>query len=497
MRRHGKWHRTFRAAGAPALLVAFSVAGCTDDFTGLNTNPNAPTDVGVRYLLPAGLTSTVRELLGTDYDRGTASTWVQHYARLQYTTTDRYFIEPTFSDGLWGDLYTGGLIDFDGIVTLAEATGATNQHAVGLILRAWVFHNMTDLWGDIPFREALRGTKDGGTTTPAYDAASDVYHGVLADLAEASAAIDPAGSLFGDLFRGTAGNPDLLYGGDLEKWRRFANSLRLRVAMRLTEFDPEMAAQEASAAVAAGVFAGAGDEAVFRWPGLPPNENPMAPAFTARPGDFRISNSIVDTLRSLNDPRLSIYADPNQDDEYVGMPNGLVDEHGISFEAVSRVGSWFLRPETPTWILSYAEVALLMAEAAQRGFVAGDPAALYRDGIEASMRMFEIPQAEIDAYLAQPAVRYDPARGLEQIAVQMWLALYDQGPEAYSYWRRTGIPVLTPARDNLNDDRIPVRLPYPVSEQSVNGANLSEAVARQGLGGGDAQWNTPLFWQMN
>lgn len=492
-----KRNRHWRRPSTPAVVVLSLAAGaCTDDFTGINTNPNAPTAVGVQYLLSAALNQSVRDLLGTGFDRGTASTWVQHYASLQYTTTDRYFIEPTFSDGLWEDLYTGALVDFDAIVDLSRESGAPNQHAVGLIMRSWMFHNMTDLWGDIPFRQAVTGTKEGGTITPAYDMASDVYAGILADLKEASAMIDPSTGLFPSGFRTTVGSPDLLYSGDMERWRLFANSLRLRVAMRLANADPATAAAEAQAAVTAGVFARTADEAVFRWPGVPPNENPMAPAFKARPGDYRISNSIVDTLLTYNDPRLPIFADPNQNGEYVGMPNGLVDEHGIDFEAVSRVGAWFLRPDTPTWIMSYAEVLFLKAEAAARGFIGGDPRMYYEDAIRVHMDRYDISSAAIDAYLAQPRIQYDPARGLEQIAVQMWLALYDQGPEAYSHWRRTHVPNLTPARDNLNSDRIPVRFPYPVSEQSVNSVNLSDAMQRQGLGGADAQWNTPLWWDV-
>lgn len=480
---------------ALALALAAAGAGCTEDFTSINTNPNAPTEVGVQYLLPAAIQESMSDLLGTGFDRGTASTWVQHYAALQYTTTDRYFIDPTFSDDLWEDLYTGALVDFNSIAVLAQEAGAANQQAVGMIMKSWMFLNMTDIWGDVPYNEALTGSRvgAGGTITPRYDPGQDVYRGLLADLTAASNMISPTAPLFPDVFRGTVGNPDLLYSGDMERWRLFANSLRLRVAMRLVDADQGTAAAEAASAIGAGVFASRNDEAKLDYLGVPPNENPMAPAFKARPGDYRISSSLVDTLTALNDARLFIYAEPNQDGEYVGMPNGLVDEHGIPFEAVSRVGNWFLDPATPAWIMSYAEVLLLQAEAAVRGFAGGDPADYYHDAIRASMETYGIPSDEIDAYLNQDVVRYDPSRGLQQIGLQMWIALYDVGPEAYAYWRRTGIPTLTPARDNLNNGMIPVRLPYPSSEQSVNGANLQEAVSRQGLSSSDP-WNTPVWW---
>ena len=168
----------------------------------------------------------------------------------------------------------------------------------------------------------------------------------------------PTGSLFPDVFRGTIGNPDLIYDGDMEKWRLFANSLRLRMAMRI------QSASEASSAIAAGVFQSRAEEAKLQWLGAPPNENPMAPAFISRPGDFRISKTMVDNLIAYDDPRLPIYADPARETgEFAGMPNGLDDSHGIEFEQVSRVGDWFLQSTTPTWIISYAETSLLQAEA--------------------------------------------------------------------------------------------------------------------------------------
>ena len=480
---------TYRKLAAGALLaIGLGVAGCTEDFTALNTNPNAPTAVGVQYLLPSGIVDAVSDLLGTGFDRGTASVWVQHYARLQYGSTDRYEIDGSFSDGLWAGLYTGAIVDFDGMVTQAAALGNSNQEAVGRIMRSWMFHNMVDMWGDIPYSQALGGLASNNIT-PTYDDASSVYTGLLAELASASSQIAPTGSLFGDQFRGTIGNPDILYGGDMEKWRLFANSLRLRMAMRIGS------ASEASSAIAAGVFQSSDQEAKLNWLGVPPNENPMAPAFVSRPGDFRISATMVDNLIAYDDPRLSIYADPARETgEFAGMPNGMNDSHGIEFEQVSRVGDWFLQPGTPTWIIGYAEISLLQAEGAVRGFAGGDAQSLYEAGIRASMETYGISSADIDAYLAGPLVAFaaDMAGQLEQIGMQIWFALYDQGPEAWASWRRTGVPHLVAGPDNVNNDIIPLRMPYPQSEESVNGSNLQAAQSAQGLS--TDPFNVPLFW---
>ncbi|HKJ03931.1 MAG TPA: SusD/RagB family nutrient-binding outer membrane lipoprotein, partial [Longimicrobiales bacterium] len=121
-----------------AVVLALAVtSGCTDDFTGINENPNAPTDVASRYLLPTVITSAVTNLLGTGLDRGVASLWVQHYASLQYTGTDRYIIEPSFSDGYWRNLYRGPIVDVNDIIDRANEQGTVNDAAVGMILRAW------------------------------------------------------------------------------------------------------------------------------------------------------------------------------------------------------------------------------------------------------------------------------------------------------------------------------------------------------------------------
>jgi len=488
-------HTTFRSTVAAAALALAAITGCTDDFTGINTNPNAPTAVSARYLLPAVITSSVDELLGTGLDRGVASLWVQHYARLQYTGTDRYIVEPNFSDGYWRSLYRGPVVDVNEIIERANDRASNNEAAVGMILKAWIFHNMTDLWGDIPYVQAGTGRDEGGTTTPAYDRQVEVYTGLLSQLSQAAQMIDLSEPGFGGVqFRGSSGNPDLLYLGDMFKWQLWANSLRLRIGMRLSEIDPGTAQSAVAAAVASGVFMSRAQEARLDYPGTPPNENPMYLAFKERPGDFRVSKTLVDTLKALNDPRLPIYAEPNADGEYEGMPNGLVDEHGIPFTAVSKVGEWFLRANTPAVIQSYEEVLFLQAEAAARGWGGGDPATLYAEAIAESMRRFDIDEVEIDAYLASPEVEYDPPRGMAQIALQKWIALYDQGPEAWAEWRRTGIPSLTPGRDNLNSDRVPVRFPYPSSEETTNKAQLQEALSGQGLGGLDSQLNTALWW---
>lgn len=473
-----------RNVWALLLPLALSLGGCGDSLTEVNENPNAPTDVGASFILPAAIQSAAEEALNYGMDLGVTSLWVQHIARLQYGTTDRYNLDVDFSDQSWEDFWLTAQAESREVIRRGAAAGLPNQEAVGMILRSWIFQNMTDLWGDIPYSEALSAEAEDGTTSPAYDPQEEIYAGLIADLKAANAMMGDGNSF---------GSEDLLYGGDMEGWRRFSNSLRLRLAMRLSEVDPGVAASEAASAVAGGVFTSLSHQAQLEYAESAPNQHPYHTGFVERPGDYRVSATLVDTLVALADPRLMYVAAPAESDgAYRGLPNGLPDQHEFAFNSVSKVGAWHLRASTPSVFLSTAEVLLNQAEAAQRGWIGGNPADYYYDGITVAMEAYGIPRDQIDTYLAHPSVVYDPARALEQIGLQKWIALYDQGVEAFAEWRRTRIPDLQPSVANVNADRIPLRLPYPVSEQAVNNEHLQQAVSRQG----GASINNPVWWDV-
>lgn len=470
---------------ALALLLPTTllVAACGDSLTEVNENPNAPTDVEARYLLPVAIDSAASEILIYGMDLPVTSLWVQHVARLQYGSTDRYNIDVDFSDGSWEDLWLGALAPTRELI---ERAATPNQEAVGITLRSWIFQNMTDLWGDIPYSQALKAQAEDGTVTPAYDSQKEVYDGLFRDLQTAVGQMEPGRPGFGP--------EDLLYQGNMQRWQKFANSLRLRLAIHLSEVDPQRAAAEAAAAVSGGVFTSLADEAKLVYAESAPNQNPYHIGFAERPGDYRVSATVIDTLLALQDPRVAYFADPAESDgAFRGLANGLPDQHDVLYGSVSLFGEWHRRANAPAVFLSYAETLLSQAEAAERGWIAGDPAQFYRQAITAAMQVYGIPQAEIDAYLAQPRVVYKGgAAGMEQIALQKWLALYDQGIEAWTEWRRTGLPRLTPAVANENAGRIPLRLPYPVSEAAVNEPNLNAAIERQG----GATINNRLWWDV-
>ncbi|MBI2614821.1 MAG: SusD/RagB family nutrient-binding outer membrane lipoprotein, partial [Gemmatimonadetes bacterium] len=323
--------------------------------------------------------------------------------------------------------------------------------------------------------EALKA--DDGNTTPAYDSQQAVYAGMIQALKDAVAKLDPAGDGFG--------SGDILYGNDFTKWARFANSLRMRLAMRMSEVSAATAQAEFVAAYNAGGFQSNADNAMLEWPG-PPYDPLMYEDWQTR-DDFGIARTIVDTLKFLTDPRLELYAEPAAaDGQYRGLQNNVAVPP-LSIANYSRIGN-FWRADgqgTPTPIMTYSEVLFLQAEAVARGWMAGTVATLYENAIRANMNQYDAwspanapTDAEINAYVAQPSVVYS---NIDQIHLQKWIALYLNGGEAWFNQRRTGVPNLQPGPDLLLS-RIPVRFMYPVGEQSLNKASLDAAVQRQGGG---------------
>ena len=466
-----------------ALLVILVWAGgaCNSDrLTEINVNPNAPTSADGQFLLPNATQNAVQTILTGGQFRSHTGIWTGHLSQIQYPDEETGLVRPSTMENAWTGFYTGPLRDLVMVIRQGVEEDLPNYEAVGRIMKAWVFHHMTDYWGDLPYSEALTH-EDSVNTTPVYDTQQSIYTDLLAELTAAAALLEPGGDGF------VAG--DLIYGNDFAAWRLFANSLRMRLAMRLSEVDAATAEAQFVAAYNAGGFASAADNAWLNYPG-PPYENPMHENWLGR-DDHAMSATMIDTLLSYNDPRLELFAEPAESDGvYRGQPNGyeqVVDPY--TMVDISRIGNYWREngAATPTLIMGYSEVLFLQAEAAHRGWIAGDPATLYVSAVTAAMN--EYPNApntpttgEINAYLAQPEVAYaGGAAGLDQIYLQKWIGLWMNGAEAWSHVRRTNVPYLTPGPDLITTSgEIPVRFSYPDSEQSLNAANLDAAVARQG-----------------
>lgn len=474
----------------PALAgLGLALVACSESLTDVNKNPNAPTDADAQYLLPQAIRSAVENTYGRMLLAHT-SIWAQQTVQIQYPNEELGQVRPGTIQTFWTDYYVNALKDIQTVIAKGGATNRPNVEAVGLIWKSWIFHQLTDLYGDVPYAEALRA--DEGITTPAYDAQQAIYADLIQTLKDAEALLDPAGAGFG------AG--DILYGNDFARWRRFSSSLRMRLAMRLSEVDGSTAQAEFVDAYngGAGGLQSNADNAMLRWPG-PPHQAPLFENWQGRDDDG-ISATMVDTLTSLNDPRLELYAEPaEQDGAYRGLQNNVLTPP-LSLVWYSRIGNFWRAngASTPTALMTYAEVLFLRAEAAERGWTSEVAATLYENAIRANMNQYDAwspanapTDAEIDAYVAQPSVTYTPGvGGLARIQLQKWISLYMQGSEAFANQRRTDVPSLVLGPDITFR---PVRFYYPEGEQSLNLANMQAAVTRQ-MPQGDARTLGGRVW---
>src|SRR3989475_2631052 len=472
-----------------AALIGITACG---DLTSINQDPNGPVDVPPPSILPSVIQVLANNVDGvTSLNIRGGGLWVQYYSQIQYRDEDKFVVRSGTSGGWF--MYSSVLEDAQRMIVKGQASGAPNWSAVGRILKSYAFSVMTDAMGDLPYSQALKGDT---VLHPVYDTQQSIYDSLFANLAQANSEFNFAASATG------FPDGDLMYGGNLTKWRKFANSLRLRLAIHLQKADPTKAASEAAAALGAagGVFTSNADNAELMYLATSPNQNPIyGDAHVGNRDDYGLSRSFVDTLNSWNDPRLPVYAQiPPALTPYRGLANGLLDGERIdsldALKYISRIGAlWRETPDAPLVFLSYSEVLFLQAEAAERGWIPGGTAAaatFYTNAIRASMQQYSVPDTATTRYLAQGKVQYDSAGGatlaghLQQIAYQKWLSMFMQGPEAWTEWRRTLVPTIV-AGCHAVLNQLPERLPYDDQEAVLNKANVDAAVTAQGFTAGN------------
>lgn len=479
----------------PAVLVAavLALGACDESLTEVNENPNAPTSVPASTLLPEAISSTGDLVWNSFWHMYIWGTWTQNTALIQYPDEERYDVRVSSMDGFWNAFYQGPGKDFQTVIEGAEEAGNPNVQAVGLIMKSYVFQLVADAWGPAPYSEALR--LEEGNQTPAYDHDRDIYEGMLADLEQAVNLIDP-----GQVAPRLPEN-DILYGGDMTKWKRFANSLRLKLAMRMSSVDEGTAAPIVADAVSSGVFESNTDAARLDYTGGQ-NRNPTYVDGLTR-DDHAPGEPMLSRMRDWRDPRVPVYAkpcpncDPSDpwDVKYIG---GTIAQGGEPrpLGDIARIGAfWRDDPAAPQWFMTKAEVDFFKAEAARRGMIGGDAGAFYEEGIRASMNQYGISGTEVDDYLAEPGVAWDAGTdAMKKIGTQKWIALYMGGSalEAYSEIRRLGYPAITPGPQalNVNSGHPPTRMPYPPLEQSLNNESLQGGISM--LGADDMA--STLFW---
>jgi len=476
-----------------ALVGLLTSSACTDEFDQMNVDPNNPTTISAQYLLPYATERAVDRYWGgsTRFERLNIDgmmLWMQYFTRNIYSNEgDNYGVSPAFYNNNWKALFNDALLNYQRIITDSAPEGVspnTNYEGVGLVMRAWTFSVITDLWGAIPYAEALKGAAAKPNYTPAYDSQEKVYEGMLNDLKLANEKL-------------TVGGPtvvgDIIYGGNVLKWKKFANSLRVRLANRQAAKKP--AASKAILAEILGdpakypLMTSNDDNAIIRHTATLPSNNEWHQVMI-RDGrtDWNISSTLAYKLNALGDTRITVFAAPTKDGKYVGHPNGLPDAIATTYlSSSSGIGAYFLRPETPSVLMTFAELNLSLAEAVLDGDATGDAKTYFERGITASFDQYG---------LKVPAGYFEKVGAVtrEKVLEQKWIARYGQGIAAWTEYRRTGLPLL-PAKDPRavfeNDGVLPTRLPYPATEYSLNRANLDKGIT---LNGGKDDMKAKLWW---
>jgi hypothetical protein len=432
---------------------------------------------------------------------------MQHLANASWYAGDKYIQNDAWANAYFDVAYEDQV---KYVVDLMELTKSKpeykNLHQIARILRVMIFHRITDIYGDVPYSEAGLGFYNQAFR-PKYDMQQDIYLDMLKELDEAGSALDltadKPGS--GDLIYGSAADP-------IAKWRKLANSMMIRLGMRLTKVDAATAKIWVEKGYSKGAMTSISDNAfITHDPNggrLTVNRNSNILGDNGewkacQNGEVFLSRTFINQLKNTNDPRLQYFSRIKANGNttpalQIGLPNGY-DQNGGATDISTAPGypgsinnystirsDIFLNTGGITVLATYAQQELLLAEAAKRGWSVGAGASThYANGITAAMQQLAqynssatVSSGDITTYLlANPY-----ADSFDQINTQYWIASFLDWYETWANWRRSGFPALTPVNyvGNATGGQIPRRMLYPASEASANGPNLQEAITRQG-----------------
>lgn len=470
------------------LLMAAGVMACSDDLSDVNVDTKSPTEVPADVLFSNATKNLFDQMVNTNVNTNIFKMVAQYWTETTYTDEANYdLIGRNINGAHWIILYRDVLKDLDEAEmiltenpdpTLTEAN-IQNRLAMIEVLQVFTWHVLVDTFGDIPYTEAL----DLENSTPVYDDDAAIYADLVVRLNSAISQLEAGAGGFG-------GGADYIYNGDAAKWSKFANSLKLRLALRYADVDDSKAATMASEAIAAGVFESHADNATIQYQASAPNTNPIwEDLVQSGRADFVAAHTIVDKMNELEDPRRDDYFAQNMGEGvYEG---GTYGANGNTQSNSTIYSELFEDPTLEGVILDYTEVEFLIAEAAARGYIGEDAETHYNEAVTSSILYWGGTEAEANEYLSQPDVAWDDSQWLERIGVQKWIALYNRGFEAWSNWRRLDVPELPNAEQSGLP--VPLRFTYPTTEATLNGANLSAAASA--IGGDEQQ--TPVFWDVN
>jgi len=509
-----------------SIVVFLAICGlifsaCTKNFTEINTDPNNSPNALPKQLLAPALVSVVAENMSRNRSFTNELMQVTVSISDADATVFRYNYPDSWSDYLYNGWYTE-LTNFKDIYTMASEQINFNRSYMGisLICQSWVYSLLTDTYGDIPFTQSNHG-RDNLNYMPAFDKQKDIYDSLFANLEKAdtllktNTAIDP--------------NSDPVFNGNVSKWRKFGNSLYLRLLLRISG-----KAEVADTSIAKikqiladpstyPIMTSNDDAAILRWTGVGAY---MSPYVSTRAQDFRgtaICSFFIDHLVNWNDPRINIpeYGSSGVNrwgiapvsGQYVGVKSGYAtgtgDPKGSSFYAIDQTVSGLMPPANNQqtepltgMIMNYAELQFILAECSVKGWISGSSETYYNNGVQNSITQWlpawpdtSTTVKSVVDYLVNADIQWDDNATLdekmEKIQLQKYYALFRTDLQQWFEYRRTGHPVL-PKGDGLGNDGImPARMKYPIYVQATNPANYKAAVANQG----PDLISTPVWWQ--
>ena len=465
------------------IFVALLLVNCTnEDYEALNKDPNNPTEVDAGQLFVAATIALFDQIESTNVNDNVFRLFSQYWTETTYTDEANYDLATRRVPGRhWNTLYRNVLFDLND--AKSKTDGDAFKNAQIEVLEVYTWQNLVDTFGDIPYSEALKGKKPDEIFQPKYDDAAGIYTDLLIR-------IDSAISTLSGSSGAGFGSSDLIYGNSRASWQKFANSLKLKLGIRLADADAVAAKKAVEDAVSGGVFTSNSDNAILKYESNKPNTNPLwEDLVESGRNDFVPANTLVDHLNTLGDPRRDVFFDPESkiSGAYVGGTYGAQSAYGDH----SHIGLALLNPSFRGVLMDYAEVSFNLAEAAERFWsVGGTSEEHYNNGVTANFKDWGLTAVDATAYLAKAEVAYTTAAGTwkEKIGLQYWIAMYNRGSEGWYVYRKFDAPKLNIAATAKIP--VPKRFKYPIDEQSLNEANWNSATND----GKEDIYSKPLFW---
>jgi hypothetical protein len=475
-----------------SIVLTVFASSCTEDFEDWNTDKKNPAEVSGNALFSNAEKDLADQLNTPNVNWNNWNLWAQYWTETTYTDEANFdIVNRNVPQNVYRAFYRRVLKDLDeaaSLITEEEVTGTfevdkQNRLHIIEILNVFVYSRLVDIFGMVPYTDAL----DIENVYPGYDAGEDIYADLFTRLNAAINGLDESG--------GSYGSADFYYGGDVSKWIKFGNTLKIRMAITIADYDNSTAKAAVEQAYS-GAFESPDDDCLMPYATSSPNFNPIHENLVASGrDDYVAANTIVDVMNGLNDPRRAYYFEQHQG-SYVGGTYGETS----AFQNYSHVADPIQAPDFKGIILTYNELQFYLAEAAARGYNVGDtPENLYEDAIKTSIEWWGGTEDEVNDYLAQSEVDYAAAIAAstaaepwrEVIGTQSWIASYINGFVGWTTWRRLDYPVLNMPPTPYDDiTSVPTRFTFPINEQTLNEKNYQQATSA--IGGDELV--TKIFW---